>query len=65
MTLYNLLVSQMSTDMKRAVDNISNNDKFYKLLGSMETCNKLIDMLSDDTLKMEVTMRHEVLKKGE
>lgn len=65
MTLYELLLDQMSTQAKLAMDNIFDNKEFYKGLGRMEMVDKLVNMLSDDTLKMEVTMRHEALKKGE
>lgn len=65
MTLFDLLAYEVSTGYKSAVDNIRDNKEFYKYLGNVEICNKLIAMLSDDTLKMEVTTRHEVLKKGE
>lgn len=65
MTLFDLLIDQVSTETKLAVDNIRDNKEFYKGLGRMEMCDKLVSMLSDDTLKMEVTTRLEVLKKGE
>ena len=65
MTLYNLLVDQVSTEAKLAVDNIRDSKEYYKGLGRIEMCDKLFNMLSDDTLNMEVTTRHEALKKGE
>lgn len=65
MTLFELLVDKLSTETKLAVDNILDDGEFYKALGGVKMCSKLITMLSDETLKMEVTSRHEVLKKGE
>lgn len=65
MTLYDLLSNQISVEAKVANDNFFNNDEFYKALGGVKMCSKLITMLSDDTLKMEVMSRHDALKKGE
>ena len=65
MTLYDFLIIHAGTQAKRSMDNIQYDKEFYKGLGGVEMCNKLINILSDDTLKMEVTMRHDALKKGE
>lgn len=65
MTLFDLLIDQVLTETKLAVDNIRDTKEFYKGLGRVEMCNRLVNMLSDDTLKMEVTTRYEALKKGE
>lgn len=65
MTLFDLLSDQVLTEHKSAVDNIRDTKEFYKGVGRIEMCSRLLAMLSDDTLKMKVTTRHEALKKGE
>lgn len=62
MTLYELLAKLKCDHYISAADNICNNDTFRERLGRMKMCNELFELLSDETLNMEVKTRTEVLK---
>lgn len=67
MTLYDLLVELKSESLKNGFDLIRDLDEkeFYKTLGRIDICNKIFELLSDETLNVEVKTRHSVMKKNE
>jgi hypothetical protein len=63
MTLIDLIQKQSEKYMEQAVYYLNRSDKeFYKSIGRVDMCNDLCKMLSDETLKMEVKTRYDVLK---
>ena len=62
MTLYDFLVDQLAAYGRTACDNFGNREKVNRCIGAMEACDKVIKMLSDETLKTEVIQRYEAIK---
>lgn len=63
MTLYDFLVDHLCKYARMATNSIGNYSNFYKNLGGVETCDYLINRLSDESLKIEIITRDKVFKK--
>ena len=65
MTLREFLVKQQIKYLGAAISRINGLDKeYYKSLGKVPVCTDFIDLLSDDTLNMEVETRVEASAKA-
>ena len=63
MTLYDVLVDKMAEHTVKAIKSFSDSKQISKHVSASEMCKELIDLLSDDTLGMEVTTRAQVIGK--
>ena len=61
MTLYDLLIDNMIVNANQASSYFSNDKEFHKYIGRIHMCGDLIHLLSDESLKLEVTTRREKL----
>ena len=66
MTLFDFLQKQSKIHMDQAFYYLNRSDnEFYRSLGHIDMCNKMCELLSDETLKMEVKTRTEVMNTPE
>ncbi len=66
MTLYELLVELKTRYLREAIDTFVTGDtEYYKNIGRMDMCNQIFELLSDETLNMEIKTRSDMLIKGE
>ena len=65
MTLYKFLVEKEIDCLSKAICSFKDTNKYHQLIGASNACRDLLDTLSDETLRMEVKTRSEVIVKGE
>lgn len=66
MSLYELLVELKTKYLREAIDTFVTGDtEYYKNIGRMDMCNKIFELLSDETLNMKIKTRSDMLIKGE
>lgn len=66
MTLYEVLVELKIKYLRGAIDTFVTDDtEYYKNIGRMDMCNKIFELLSDETLNVEIKTRSDMLIKGE
>ena len=65
MTLYKFLIDKELDYVILAMKYLKNDKEFNRYMGASKAYRDLVDALSDETLRMEVKTRSEVIVKGE